>query len=135
MTVRETVAYKLRDWFLDIPIPLTVPVFHPWAPVIWDWIEKTRQVKKHELNHIESIRQTIYSLLQRNMRWFDIHQIFLELIMEHSHELGESLTYKLLNYLASSPNTAPGHTLTSYRIPIAWESLFVSLYDILVGTK
>jgi SAM-dependent methyltransferase len=96
MTVRETVAYKLRDWFLDIPIPLMVPVFHPWAPVIWDWIEKTRQLKKHELNHIEAIRQTIYSLLQRNMRWFDIHQIFLELIMEHSHELGESLTYKLL---------------------------------------
>jgi hypothetical protein len=24
--------------------------------------------------------------------------------------------------------------LTSYRIPIAWESLFVSLYDNLVGT-
>jgi hypothetical protein len=135
MTVRETVPYKLRDWFLDIPIPLTLPVFHPWAPVIWDWIEKTRQLKKHELNHIEAIRQTIYSLLQRNMRWFDIHQIFLELIMEHSHELGDPLTYKLLDYLASSPNTAPGHTLTSYRIPIAWESLFVSLYDILVGTK
>jgi hypothetical protein len=25
--------------------------------------------------------------------------------------------------------------LTSYRIPISWEALFVSLYDVLVGTK
>ena len=135
MTVRESVAYKLQDWFLDIPIPVTVPVFHPWAPVLWEWIEKTRTLPKHNIDHIEAIRQTIYVLLQRNLRWFDIHQIFLELILEHNHSLGPDLTAKLLECLASSSNTASGHTLTSYRIPIAWESLFVSLYDILVNTK
>jgi hypothetical protein len=135
LTVREAAPYKLQDWFVDIPIPVSAPVFHPWAPVIWDWIEKTRAVKEHNIDHIDAVRKTIYALLQRNIRWFDIHQIFLEIIMEHSHELGEPLTKKLLTYLASSPNTAPGHTLTSYRIPIAWETLFVSLYDILVGTS
>lgn len=135
LTVREAVPYKLQDWFVDIPIPVSSPVFHPWAPVIWDWIEKTRSLKAHDINHIDAIRQTIYALLQRNIRWFDIHQIFLEIIMEHNYELGKPLTQKLLTCLASSPNTAAGHTLTSYRIPIAWESLFVSLYDILVATK
>ena len=73
-------------------------------------------------------------MLQRNIRWFDIHQIILELILENYRELGPELTSKLLECLAGSPNTAVGHTLTSYRIPIAWETLFVSLYDILVGT-
>lgn len=134
MTVRESVPYKLQDWFLDIPIPVTVPVYTSWAPILWEWIQTTRALPSHSIHHIESIRQAIYILLQRNVRWFDIHQIFLELILEHNHSLGPILTAKLLDCLATSPNTATGHTLTSYRIPIAWESLFVSLYDILVGT-
>ena len=134
-TVRESVPYKLRDWFLDIPIPLKFPPLHPWAPVLWDWIERTRSLKAPSLNHIEALRNTIYAILQRNVRWFDIHQIFLDLIIEHSDEFGLDLTEKLLECLAASPNTATGHTLTSYRIPIAWETLFVSLYDILVNTK
>ena len=135
LTVRESVPYKLHDWFLDIPIPLIAPPSIAWAPVLWDWIQKTRALKAHSLQHIESIRQVIYTLLQRNLRWFDIHQIFLELVLEHSHEMGPVLTGKLLECLAGSPNTAAGHTLTSYRIPIAWESLFVNMYDILVGSS
>jgi hypothetical protein len=134
MTVRESVPHKLNDWFLDIPIPLSAPLYHPWSPVIWNWIQTTRALKKHQVNHIESIRNTIYTLLQRNIRWFDIHQIILELVLENYKELGPNLTRDLLECLANSPNTAVGNTLTSYRIPIAWESLFVSLYDNLVGT-
>jgi hypothetical protein len=134
MTVRETVPHKLLDWFLDIPVPLSAPPCHPWSPIIWDWIQTTRRLKVHQINHIEAIRNTIYTLLQRNIRWFDIHQILLELVLENYRELGQDLTGRLLECLASSPNTAVGHTLTSYRIPIAWETLFVSLYDILVGT-
>ena len=132
LTVRESVPFKLRDWFLDIPIPLAVPPLHPWAPVIWDWIQKTRALKSHDINHIVAIRSTVYALLQRNVRWFDVHQILLELILEHHEEFGDVLTGKLLDCLAASPDTATGHTLTSYRIPIAWENLFVSLYDILI---
>ena len=134
MTVRESVPYKLNDWFLDIPIPLSAPLYHPWTPIVWDWIQTTRKLKKHQINHIEALRNTIYALLQRNIRWFDIHQIILEIILERYIELGPTLTNKLLDCLANSPNTAVGHTLTSYRIPIAWETLFVSLYDNLVGT-
>ena len=135
LTVRESVPYKLKDWFLDLPIPIQVPVYHIWAPVLWNWIEMTRSVPTKQLHHIESLRNTLYSLLQRNLRWFDIHQVILELTIEHTDELGSVLTKKILECLVKSSNTAAGHTLTSYRIPIAWESLFVSLYDILVGTK
>lgn len=134
MTVRESVPHKLVDWFLDIPVPLSAPLYHPWSPVIWNWVQMTRALKKHDISHIEAIRNTIYALLQRNIRWFDVHQIFLELVLENSKDLGEELTAKILTCLAASPNTAPGHTLTSYRIPMAWESLFVSLYDVLVNT-
>ena len=87
LTVRESVPYKLLDWFLDIPIPVQVPVFTSWSPVLWDWIQKTRAIKKHDIDHIESLRQVIYILLQRNVRWFDIHQMFLEIIIEHTDEL------------------------------------------------
>jgi hypothetical protein len=134
LTVRESVPLKLRDWFVDIPIAVSVPHFHPWAPIMWNWIQKTRSLKEHNLMHVESIRDSVYAILQRNVRWFDIHQIILELVLEHNRELGPDLTHKILDCLAASPNTATGHTLTSYRIPIAWESLFVSLYDILVDT-
>jgi hypothetical protein len=134
MTVRESVPLKLNDWFLDIPVPLTAPLYHPWSVTVWDWVQTTRALKTHQIKHVESLRGLVYTLLQRNIRWFDIHQIFLELILEHYRELGEELTDKLLECLANSPNTAVGHTLTSYRIPLAWEGLFVSLYDILVGT-
>ena len=132
LTVRESVPFKLRDWFLDIPIPLVAPPLHPWAPVIWDWIQMTRALKSHNIEHVTAIRNTVYTLLQRNVRWFDVHQILLELILEHHSEFGDVLTGKLLDCLANSPDTATGHTLTSYRIPIAWETLFVSLYDILI---
>ena len=134
MTVRESVPLKLNDWFLDIPIPLSAPLYHPWSVTVWEWVQTTRKLKEHKIKHVESLRALVYTLLQRNIRWFDIHQIFLELILEHYRELGPELTSKLLECLANSPNTAVGHTLTSYRIPLAWESLFVSLYDILVGT-
>jgi len=134
MTVRESVPHKLVDWFLDVPVPLSAPLYHPWSPIIWDWVQTTRALKEHNISHIEAIRNTIYALLQRNIRWFDIHQIFLELVLENHKSLGEELTGKLLTCLAASPNTAAGHTLTSYRIPMAWESLFVSLYDVLVNT-
>ena len=135
MTVRESVPLKLKDWFLDIPIPLSSPLCHPWAPVIFDWIEKTRSLQRHKIEDVESIRNTIYALLQRNIRWFDIHQIVLELVFEHEAEFGPTLCENILECLANSSNTAVGHTLTSYRIPIAWEHLFASLYDVLVGTK
>ena len=135
MTVRESVPLKLRDWFCDIPIPIQAPTFHPWAPVIWDWVQKTRAVPKQNIHDIDNIRNALYALLQRNIRWFDFHQILLELIIQNEGELGKELTYKLLDCLAKSPNTGAGNTLTSYRIPIAWETLFVSLYDVLVGTK
>ena len=134
LTVRETVPLKLRDWFLDIPIPMTCPHFHPWAAILWDWIQKTRALKTRDIAHVDSIRNCVYAILQRNVRWFDIHQIILELVLEHTDELGPTLTHKILECLINSPNTATGHTLTSYRIPIAWESLFVSLYDTLVDT-
>lgn len=134
LTVREAVPHKLYDWFLDIPVPLSAPLYHPWSVIIWDWIQKTRALKKHDIQHIESIRNTIYALLQRNIRWFDIHQIILELVLENYRDLGPKLTNKILETLANSPNTAPGHTLTSYRIPISWENFFVSMYDILVNT-
>jgi hypothetical protein len=133
MTVRETTPPKLSDWFLDIPVPLRTPTFHPWAPVLWEWIQKTRAVPKHNILHVEDLRNALYALLTRNIRWFDLHQILLELIMEHEAELGGDLTHKLLSVLAKSPNTGAGNTLTSYRIPIAWEGLFVSLYDVLAG--
>jgi hypothetical protein len=92
----------------------------------------TRALKSHNIEHVIAIRNTVYNLLQRNVRWFDVHQILLELILEHHDEFGDVLTGKLLDCLANSPDTATGHTLTSYRIPIAWETLFVSLYDILI---
>ena len=134
MTVRESVPHKLQDWFLDIPIPLSAPLYHPWSAVLWNWVQTTRAVKQHDIKHVEALRNTIYGILQRNIRWLDIHHIFLELVLEHYRDLGPELTSKLLTCLANSPNTAVGHTLTSYRIPIAWENLFVSLYDVLVNT-
>lgn len=134
MTVRESVPFKLRDWFLDIPIPLSCPPLHPWSSVLWNWIQTTRKLKEKSVAHIPAIRNTIYAILQRNVRWSEIHQLLLEIITEHHRELGPDITRNLLKCLADSPNTGTGHTLTSYRIPIAWETLFVNLYDILVAT-
>lgn len=135
MTVRESVPLKLQDWFLDLPIATDFPMYHPWAGVIWEWVENTRALKVKDIRHVKSLRDALYALLQRNIRWFDFHQILLELVMEHESELGPKLVEDILDCLARSPNTGAGNTLTSYRIPIAWENLFVGLYDILVGTK
>jgi hypothetical protein len=134
LTVREAVPAKLADWFLDIPVPMTVPPLHPWAPVLWDWIQKVRAVEKKDIKHVEVLRNALYNLLQRNIRWFDLHQILLDLFIAHEDDFGSEVTAQLIDCLAQSPTTASGVTLVSYRIPIAWEALFVRLYDILAGS-
>jgi hypothetical protein len=135
LTCRESVPAKLQDWFLDIPIPISAPPLHPWAPVLWKWIEALRHVPEKSITHVGPLRDALYNLLQRNIRWFDLHQILLDLILAHEDEFGPDITFQLLDVLAQSPSTASGNTLVSYRIPIAWEALFVRLYDILAGTS
>jgi hypothetical protein len=83
------------------------------------------------LSEVAGIRAFIYECLIRNVRWIEcIHHIMISVL-----ELNIPDTYRLaaLRILAKQEGTASGQTIPSYRIPMAWENLFLQIREALSG--
>lgn len=83
------------------------------------------------LEEVEGIRAFIYECLIRNIRWIEcIHHFMVSLL-----RLPIPDVYRLaaLRILAKQEGTASGQTIPSYRIPMAWESLFLQMREALSG--
>jgi len=83
------------------------------------------------LQEVAGLRAFIYECLIRNVRWIEcIHHIMISVL-----KLSISDEYRLaaLRILAKQEGTASGQTIPSYRIPMAWESLFLQIREALSG--
>jgi len=83
------------------------------------------------LEEVAGLRAFIYECLIRNVRWIEsIHHIMIAVL-----QLDISDEYRLaaLRILAKQEGTASGQTIPSYRIPMAWESLFLQIREALSG--
>jgi hypothetical protein len=86
---------------------------------------------KPTLQEVAGLRAFIYECLIRNVRWIEcIHHIMISVL-----KLDISDEYRLaaLRILAKQEGTASGQTIPSYRIPMAWESLFLQIREALSG--
>ena len=96
-----------------------------------DAIRKLCRSNPPTLKEVAGLRAFIYECLIRNVRWIEcIHHIMLAVL-----QLDISNEYRLaaLRILAKQEGTASGQTIPSYRIPMAWESLFLQIRQALSG--
>jgi hypothetical protein len=77
------------------------------------------------LSRIQEIRDWIYFCLQRNLRWQEVVHYILDSLLQS--KLSEKKIKNAVAALAREPSTGGCQTLSSYRIPIAWEHLGIEL--------
>jgi hypothetical protein len=83
------------------------------------------------IDEVMGIRTFIYECLIRNVRWIEcIHHLMISLLRL---PLSESHRLAALRILAKQEGSAAGQTIPSYRIPMAWESLFLRIREALSG--
>jgi hypothetical protein len=83
------------------------------------------------LKEVAGLRAFIYECLIRNVRWIEcIHHIMLSVL---KLEISDEYRLAALRILAKQEGTASGQTIPSYRIPMAWESLFLQIREALSG--
>lgn len=84
------------------------------------------------LEEVEGLRAFIYECLIRNIRWIEcIHHFMISLLRL---PIPDSYRLAALRILAKQEGTASGQTIPSYRIPMAWESLFIQMREALSGS-
>lgn len=83
------------------------------------------------LEEVEGLRAFIYECLIRNIRWIECLHHFMVSVLRL--EIPDSYRLAALRILAKQEGTAAGQTIPSYRIPMAWESLFLQMREALSG--
>lgn len=139
LTSELSLPYELTDWFVEVPmggndmIVQAMKLKYGNACVDWneyfntlvaDWARKPMSIPR-----IQEIRNWVYYCLQRNLRWQEVLQYFLEAILQSKLPL--KIKSATVDVLAQQPVSAGGQTLPSYRIPIAWEALGLAVAEAL----
>lgn len=125
------VAERLADYFIEIPICKTAqPSSLPSWPLIFRkyllaWSQKPLPI----LSETTEIRNFLYELLMRNLRWTDCVHYLLDVVLDLP--LTVQKKKKVLAILAKQEATAAGQTIPSYRIPLLWEALFLEIREAL----
>lgn len=136
LTTEFPLCNRLRDYCMEIPVPgkdrlltkyverASLPAIDVWntyfSKMLNDWSNSWPETR------ITEIRNWVYICLQRNLRWSDVIQYWIEVIYqtEWIHVDQRKALMKIL-WMAESSG---GWTLvTSYRIPILWEHVHLTL--------
>jgi hypothetical protein len=127
--------YELTDWFVEIPVSgkdnILAQMRQQYGPQCIDWSQYFDSLvaswskQRMTIQRIQEIRDWVYFCLQRNLRWQEVGQYLLESLLQSS--IPENKLHKAIACLAQEPSTGGGQTLSSYRIPIAWEHLGIQL--------
>ncbi|NBO59568.1 MAG: hypothetical protein EBU82_01205 [Flavobacteriia bacterium] len=129
MTSELPVAERLSDYFIEIPVATqTLTTGRPsWSMVFEKMLQTWSQKPFPHLSETTEIRNFLYELLMRNLRWTDCVHYLLDAIFHLPLESEKKK--KLLSILAKQEATAAGQTIPSYRIPLLWEALFLEIRE------
>jgi hypothetical protein len=126
--------YELVDWFVEIPvggydyqlanIRKRYGTYMDWG-TYFDTLVVAWSKKSMSLARIQEIRDWVYFCLQRNLRWQEVVHYLMESILTQT--MTETKKIAAIYALANQPSTGGGQTLSSYRIPIAWEHLGIQI--------
>lgn len=140
LTSELPVGQRLRDACLEIPVPgddyplqaflrqLPSTVLHPTSSKENVWRTFFRQTLETWSTTVPTarlavdIRQWLYTCLQRNLRWTDMIQYWIEAIQD-TPWLTPTHRAALFSLLYHAESGAGWLLITSYRIPVLWEHL------------
>lgn len=127
MTSELPVAERLSDYFIEIPINLTLmqQTGPSWSQIFTKVLTSWSQKPFPHLSETTEIRNFLYELLMRNLRWTDCVHYLLDAVLHLS--IDASRKQKVIAILAKQEATSAGQTIPSYRIPLLWEALFLEI--------
>lgn len=137
LTTELPLCSRLRDFCMDIPVAsnedllLKKYVEKENLPDKDVWLEYFKKIindwsSSWSAESIVSVRNWIYICLQRNLRWTDVIQYWIEAIYETEWITGD-MRGQLLKILSFAESGSGWVLVTSYRIPILWEHVHLKL--------
>jgi hypothetical protein len=143
MTSEFPLSSRISDWLLDIPLGntkdyslLTLQANAPPEARISEISTLEDDIRKickawmeqpSMLSDVKKIRNIVYALLHRNIRWTTGFHTWLFIL--DSLPLTQRQREKVATVLITQPYTGTGQTVPSYRIPILWEEYLCQLRD------
>ena len=139
ITTEEVPPFDLQDLFMVVPVSghdRKLEKFlkdHPTIPQGRDgqaWFDTTCanwMAKTWSLDRIDEIREFVYACLLRNIRWQDMVSYWIDSLLRYAGEMGPIRYRAALAGVCNAEATGPGQTMPSYRLPLAWESIFLHI--------
>lgn len=148
MTSEMPVPQRIRDWVVELPVVGEDKAFQAfkadagstltevahWPLVFGRLIAQWASAPRATIESVKEIKGFVYEMLMRNLRWVEAVHYMLDAVLT-SPCLTATQRLNAVTVLASCDATAGGYTIPSYRIPILWESLFLSLRNIIQPVK
>ena len=135
LTSELPLPYELVDWFVEIPVGgpdyQLMAMRQKYGAQHLDWSQYFNTLvvswskKPMTLERIQEIRDWVYFCLQRNLRWQEVVHYILESVVSQS--ISDTKKHATVKALMQQSTTGGGQTLSSYRIPIAWEHLGIEI--------
>ena len=143
-TTELPVCPRLRDMFFEIPVPYRAPKENntsdkllsnyvvkanlPPADVWATYFDQTVEAwsKSWTPGRVQEVRDWIYRCLQRNLRWTDVIRHWIEAVYRAPWMTPEKRK-RILRAIWRAESGSGWVLVTSYRIPILWESVHLEL--------
>ncbi len=143
MTSNYPLPLRLSDHFVEVPVTTTENRLYqslrvrfpnmPAEPAWTAYFEKTLRTW-HGANwmaaDVPAIRQWIYFCLQRNLRWCEMIEYWTNAIAAYN-DLTDVQRLKLYRILADAEGGGGWQIIPSYRIPLLWESVILSIIKVI----
>ena len=143
-TSQYPLPQRLADHFVEIQITdsqnhlynklrLENPLTAPDRPAWTTWFDKTLRrwsAAKWTAANVPIIRQWIYFCLQRNLRWCELIEYWTRTI-EDADWLAADKKLALFKVLLQAEGGGGWQIIPSYRIPLLWESVLLSIIKII----
>lgn len=136
LTTELPVCPRLRDMCMEIPVPGTDNLLAAYLKGsrtgqgdIWNtFFSQTLDTWSSSWSpeRVQEVRNWVYMCLQRNLRWTDVIRYWMDAIYSASW-IGNKERKVLMDVLWHAESGAGWVLVTSYRIPLLWESVHLQL--------
>lgn len=141
-TSEDIVPLRIRDFFLEVPVDGDDYSLAAAAGagasggqlINTDWLSWFHRLLcdmkgKSGMLGVAFVKETIYFMLQKNLRWVDMCQYLLDALISEKCDLGPTQVYACLLALGDIEATSFGQTIPSYRIPILWQHFYMKILE------
>jgi hypothetical protein len=140
LTTEFPICGRLRDFCFEIPVVGNDYLLmnysnrmklkektDVWEIFFMDTLDKwSKETSDDSIESVAIIRDWVYICLQRNLRWTDVLMYWIQAIY-NTEWITKSMRGKLLETIWNAESGSGWVLVTSYRIPILWEQVHLTL--------